>query len=128
MVFQDALFIATVEIKTRFCYKKRFTVFPKSICWVGNGVCLEDHARNLIKLILKPKLSQFNALSVQKCVQRFLTGTCQITLRKIYNLSHHRLQAKTFYKQRSLIVNDSITAPFLFLLLNVNQSVSTENV
>ena len=97
-----------------------------------NGVCIKEHARNLIKLILKPKLSQFDALTVQKCVHRRVqqipTGTCQITLWRIYNLKRHRRQAKTFYKKRSLIVNDSITASFLFLLLIVNHSVSLENV
>ena len=61
-------------------------------------------------------------------IQRFPSGTCQITLGRIYNLECHPCQAKTFYKQRSLIVNDPITASFLFFLLIVNHSVPTENV
>ena len=46
-------------------------------------------------------------------------------LGRVYNLERHRRLAKT-NKQISLVVNDSITASFLFLLLIFNHSVSTE--
>ena len=56
-----------------------------------------ERLNNLIKLILKPILSQFYALSIQKCVHRqvqgFSTGTCQIILGNIYDLEP---QVKTF--------------------------------
>ena len=62
--------------------------FPKIDLLGKNGVCLEEshlkHLNNLIKCILKPILSQFDVLSVQKCVhgqfQRFSTGTSKINL------------------------------------------------
>ena len=62
--------------------------FPKINLLGKNGVRLEEshlkHLNNLMQLILKPILLQFDVLSVQKCVhrqvQRFSTGTCKIIL------------------------------------------------
>ena len=70
MVFQDPLFMAIVNSERGSAINKDLHIFSKINLLGKNGVCLKDHARNLIKFILKPKLSQFDALSVQKCVHR----------------------------------------------------------
>ena len=125
MVFRKPFFKVTVKIRTRLCYKRRFMFFfQKLIFWVKNGICLDDHARNLIKLNLEPKLSQFVCLfkivftdGFRDFQQAHIKYPCgEFTIQSV-------IAAK---KQSSLIVNDSITASFLFLLLMVNHLVSTE--
>ena len=55
-----------------------FSNFLKIDLLGKNGVCLEEsrlkHLSNFIKCILKPILSQFDVLSVQKCVHGQVQG------------------------------------------------------